>query len=88
MASVENVPIALYKTVVPTFNILVYTPPGKETSEMVFNAINNEIPMLDGEYIDYELPMTFDSPYIKSKFKSGLITISMGEQELVLDFNK
>ncbi len=88
MTDVEKAPIALYKTVVPTFNILVFTPPGKETSEMVFNAANNEIPMLDGEYIDYELPMTFDSPYIKSTFKSGIIKISKDDQELVLDFNK
>jgi len=88
MTAIENAPIALYKTVVPTFNILVFTPPGKQATEMVFNAANNEIPMLDGKYINYELPMTFDSPYIKSKYKSGVITITKDDKELILDFNK
>jgi len=87
MTDVQNASIALYKTVVPSFNILVFTPPGKDALEMVFNAANNEIPMLDGKYINYELPMTYDSPFIRSKYKSGKIEIKYGEEKLNLDFN-
>jgi hypothetical protein len=87
MADVENAPIALYKTVVPTFDILVFTPPDIDAPEMVFNAANNEIPMIDGEYISYELPMTFDSPYMHSEFKSGKIDIEYAGKKLQLDFS-
>ncbi len=87
MTDVQSASIALYKTVVPTFNILVFTPPGKDAAEMVFNAANNEIPMLDGKYINYELPMTFDSPYLKSEYKSGKIEIQYGDEKLNMDFN-
>ena len=86
MTHVENASISLYKTVVPSFNILVLTPPGKDADEMVFNAANNEIPMLNGEHINYELPMTFNSPFIKSEFKSGKIEIQYDGEKLNLDF--
>jgi hypothetical protein len=86
-SDVQKAPIALYKTVVPAFNILVFTPPGEDAPEMVFNAANNEIPMLDGTYISYELPMTFDSPYLKSKYKSGKIQIQYDGEKLDLDFS-
>lgn len=81
-------PIALYLTVVPGFNTLVYHPFGTEGEELVFNAANNEIPRIDGKYIDYEYPMTFDSPYLKSKYKSGKIMIEYGGQRLDLDFSE
>ena len=87
MTDIQNAPIALYKTVVPTFNILAFTSPEKGAPEMVFNAANNEIPMLDGEYISYELPKTFDSPYIQSEFRSGKIDIEYDGEKLNLDFS-
>jgi len=83
----QQAPIALHKTVVPTFNILIFTPPQDNAPEMVFNAANNEIPMLDNEYISYEHPMTYDSPYIKSEYKSGQIRIEYGAEALNLDFS-
>ena len=88
MAKTQKAPIALHKTVVPTFNILLFTPPVKDAPEMVFNAGNNEIPMLDRKYITYKHPMTFDSPYLKSKYKSGKIHIEYAGETLDLDFSK
>ena len=87
ISDVQSAPIALYKTVVPTFNILAYTPPGKDAPEMVFNAANNEIPMVGGHYISYELPMTFESPYLKSTFKSGKIDIMFDDKKHQLNFS-
>jgi len=55
---------------------------------MIFNAGNNEIPMLDRKYISYKHPMTFDSPYLKSKYKSGKIHIKYAGEALDLDFSK
>ncbi|MEX0332421.1 MAG: hypothetical protein AB3N64_13450 [Puniceicoccaceae bacterium] len=84
--SVLGAEIALYKTVVPSFNILVFNTPGTEPAEMVFNAANNEIPMLNGEYIEYAWPKTFDSPFIQSMYKSTHIRIVYGGEVLELDF--
>jgi len=80
--------IALHKTVVPNFNILLFTPPSEHSKKMIFNASNNEIPMLDDTYIDYEYPMTFDSPFIQSKYGSGKIRIEYSGEKLDLDFSK
>ena len=69
------------------YNTLVYRPYGRDGEELVFNASNNEIPRIDGKDLDYEYPMTFDSPYIKSKYKSGKVKIRYGSEEIDLDFN-
>ena len=56
--------------------------------EMVFNAGNMEIPRIGGAYINYEYPMTFDSPYIKSNYGSGVISVNYGGESMNLNFNK
>jgi len=86
MANVLGNPIALYKTVVPGFNILVYTGNGEDAPEIVFNAGTTDIPTVGGEYLDYEYPKTFDSPFLQSDYKSGKVRISYGDDKLDLDF--
>jgi len=86
MAETQQAPIALHKTVVPSFNILLFTPPVENAPEMVFNTANNEIPMLNDQYISYEHPMTFDSPYLKSEYKNGKIQIEFAGELLELNF--
>jgi hypothetical protein len=85
---VLNNPIALYKTVVPGYHVLVYTGSGSNAKEIVFNASTAEIPRIDGVPIPYSYPMTFDSPYLKSSYKSGVINLQFGEESLQLDFSK
>lgn len=85
MADVLDNPIALYKTVVPGFNILAYTGTGTDAPEMVFNAGTRDIPTVGGEYIDYAHPKTFDSPYLQSDYKSGVVTIKKGEHVLKIN---
>jgi len=86
MAETQQAPIALHKTVVPSFNILLFTPPVENAPEMVFNTANNEIPMLNDQYISYEHPLTFDSPYLKSEYKNGKIQIEFAGELLELNF--
>lgn len=86
MADVLDNPIALYKTVVPGYNVIVYTGCGAEAKEIVFNAGTMEMPTVGGEYIDYSYPMTFDSPTMQSEYKSGKIKLTCGTEELDLDF--
>ncbi|QHI70623.1 hypothetical protein [Tichowtungia aerotolerans] len=88
MADVLDNPIALYKTVVPGDNILVYTPCGKDAKEMVFNCGTVQIPTIGNEPVNYSYPMTFDSPTLKSKYKSGKIRIEFGGETLDLDFSR
>jgi hypothetical protein len=79
-------PITLEKTVVPGYHILKYK--STNGTDFYFNLANNEIPMVNGKSINYTPDMVFDSPYLKSKYNSGIVKISKGEEELVLDFNK
>jgi hypothetical protein len=87
MADVLDNDLKLYKTVVPGFNVLVYTGCGEDTKEILFNSGTMEIPTIGGEYIDYSYPWVFDSPYMKSEYKSGKIELQYGEEKLNLDFN-
>ncbi len=87
MADVLDNPIALYKTVVPGSNILVYKGCGKKAEELVFNAGTPEIPTIGSKPVNYNYPMTFDSPYLQSEYKSGKIQIQYGDEKLKLDFS-
>ena len=87
MGQISSNPIALYQTVVPGYNTLVYQPFGAEGESLVFNGANNEIPRIDGTNLDYEHSMTFDSPYLKSEYKSGKVKIQYGGEALDLDFS-
>jgi hypothetical protein len=85
-AVVDN-PIALYKTVLPGSNILVYSG-SKDAPEIVFNAGVPQVPTIGGEPVNYSYPMTFDSPYLKSAYGSGKIHIEYGGESLLLDFQE
>jgi len=87
MHDVLDNPVALYKTVVPGNHILVYSESGADAKEIVFNASVPEIPTIGNEPVNYSHPMTFDSPYIKSEYKSGKIHIEYDNEILDLDFN-
>lgn len=86
--AVKNARLELYNTVVQEYDELVYTPPGKDAPEMIFNAGNMEIPRVGGEYIDYEHPMTFNSPFIQSEYGSGKIHIEFDGETFDLDFSQ
>jgi hypothetical protein len=80
-------PLRLYKTVVPGDHILVYTGCGDTAREITFNTGVSQIPTIGDEPVDYSYPMTFDSPYLKSTYKSGVVSINCGGENLVLDFS-
>jgi hypothetical protein len=67
---------------------LHYRGCGEHAKEIYFNLANEEISMVGGERIDYSPDMLFDSPFIKSKYKSGVIKINKDDRELILDFNE
>ncbi|MDP6040482.1 MAG: hypothetical protein QGG64_18180, partial [Candidatus Latescibacteria bacterium] len=82
--------LTLHRTVVTreTGVVVVYKSAAPDMVEMVFNAANtSDVPTIGGEYVDYEHPKVFDSPYIQSNYGSGLVEISKGVYKLSLDFN-
>ena len=45
------------------------------------------IPTINGRPVDYTPRHVHESPYLNSVYDSGVVTISKGDQRLVLDFN-
>lgn len=88
MADVLDNPLALYKTVVPGNHVLAYTGSGSNAQEIAFNAAAPTIPTVGGEPIDYSHPMTFDSPTMRSAYKSGVVNIEYDGETLELDFSQ
>lgn len=88
MADVLDNPLVLDKTVVPGFHVLRYRGCREAAKELYFNLANNEMPMVDGERINYAPDMVLDSPYLKSEYESGVVKINKGSRKLILDFNE
>ena len=80
-------PLQLLATVVPDYDVVVYTGSDQMAEEIVFNAANNSMPTIGGEVIDYSYPNVFESPYLYSKYDSGVVTIKRNSEKLQLDFN-
>jgi len=79
--------LELRKTVVPGWYIVYYGGDEKQP-QITFNAANNEIPKVNGTYIDYAPGFTFDSPYLHSDYNSGVVTIQVDGVQEVLNFNE
>jgi len=48
-----------------------------------------QTPTVNGKAINYSKPeKVFDSPFLRSEYDSGVVTIEKGSRKLVLDFNK
>ena len=86
-ADILDNPLLLHNTVVPEWYVVSYTGCGANAKEIIFNAANNEMPTVGGEYIDYAPAKVYDSPYLQSDYNSGVITVQKGTDKLVLDFN-
>lgn len=87
MADILDNPLVLNKTVVPGFHVLRYRGCGEDASEITFNVSNSEIPFIGDERVNYAPGKLFDSPYMKSNYKSGIVEIQKGDRKLSLDFN-
>ncbi len=78
--------IKLQKTTVPGWYVLMYKGIADGAQEIYFNAANDEMPMVGGRYIDYGYPKLFDSPYLQSYYKSGVIEASFAGEQAKFDF--
>ncbi len=53
---------------------------------LTFHADYAAPPEINGRPVDYAPKMVFDSPYVRSKWNSGVVTVRKDDRELVLDF--
>jgi hypothetical protein len=61
---------------------------GLSGDEFVFRADFGGLPEINGKPVDYAPAMVFESPFVRSDWNSGVVTLAKGERKLVLDFNK
>ena len=68
--------------------VMVYRGARKGAKEIVLNVQNPHVPpKLDGKPVNYELPWTVKSPFVKSHYKSGVVSAEFGGEKLLLNFN-
>lgn len=67
--------------------ILSYRGTLPDAETLTFNGANNDdLPTIGGKAVDYQHPMTFDSPYLQSAYGSGEIIIAFDAEQLRLSF--
>ena len=76
----------IVKTVVSGWFIVEYKPTNSAGQKDIyyFNAATPEIPSFNGVLVDYSPGFLFKSPYIFSKYNSGSVKISKGDNVLKL----
>jgi hypothetical protein len=47
----------------------------------------DDVPLINGEEIDYHPDIVYRSPFINSKYGTGIINITVGKETVKLDFN-
>ena len=55
--------------------------------EFAFDTGYENLPKINGEPIDLAPDRVYDSPFVKSEWNSGVVAISKGDRELVLEFD-
>jgi len=73
----------------PQFNGKVLSYKSIYGDTLTLDTSYKKTPTVNGNPINYSKPkMAFDSPFLKSEYDSGVVTIEKGKRKLVLDFNK
>jgi hypothetical protein len=85
--SVLSNPLRVRPLIAGAFD-LIYRGSGPEAMELVFNTESNALPTIGGAPVNYNHPNAYESPWLFSKYNSGVVNIRRGREVLVLDFNK
>ncbi len=64
---------------------LVYQSLGGD--ELTFYCDQSRLPEINNSPIDLAPKLVFDSPFVQSKWNSGVVTIKYGQDEKILNFN-
>lgn len=69
--------------------VISYHAMKENAPELLYNAANNhQMSKINGQYIQYEYPYVFDSPYMKSLYNSGQVAIQYDNDELNMNFTE
>jgi hypothetical protein len=66
-------------------SVLTYESLGGD--QLTFYADQSRLPEINGAAVDLAPEKVYDSPFVQSKWNSGLVTIRYGENQHILDFN-
>lgn len=55
--------------------------------ELTFDTSFASVPRINGLPVDFAPPYVFESPFLRSEYGSGVVTITKGERSVTLDFN-
>ena len=55
--------------------------------EITFDTSFSSVPRINGLPVDFSPAYVFDSPFLRSEYNSGIVTIAKGERTVTLDFN-
>src|SRR5574340_852742 len=72
----------------PNRSTVSYRGCGPDAPELVFNAANNDVPTVGGQYVEYSPAKVFDSPFLESRYGSGVVEVRKGGEKLILDFRE
>ena len=73
----------------PQYNGTVLSYQSVYGDTLTLDTSYKQTPTVNGKPINYSKPeKVFDSPYLRSEYDSGVVTIEKGSRKLVLDFNK
>ena len=56
-----------------------------ESERLVFSTRGNRLPEINGVPVDPNLTKTFDCPYLRQDYDTGIVTIAKGSRRLILD---
>lgn len=80
--------LGLHKTVVPGYYFVTYKGSEKDSKEILLDGSAPEIPLIGGEPVNYQPRDLFESPYLRSEFGTGHVTITKGGRTRTLDFSR
>jgi len=72
----------------PQYNGTVLSYQSIYGDTLTLDTSYKQTPTVNGKPIEYKPGKVFDSPFLKSEYDSGVVTIEKGNRKRVLDFNK
>ena len=77
---------ALAQSVSMENSVLTYRSLGGDT--LTFYADRSRLPEINGKPVELAPDKVYDSPFVQSEWDSGVVTLQVGDERRILDFNK
>jgi|APSaa5957512622_1039677.scaffolds.fasta_scaffold10642_2 lysophospholipase L1-like esterase len=88
----DHADLAAFQTAVMarqfTFAESVLTYHALSGDKLTFHADQSRLPRINGTVVDLAPEAVYDSPFVQSRWDSGVVTIQCGQERRILDFNE